>query len=44
MTKRTRRKFTDEFETQIVKLYQLGRSAGDLAHDYDLNEQFVYDG
>ncbi|WP_281193253.1 transposase [Erysipelothrix rhusiopathiae] len=42
MEKRTRRKFTDEFKTQIVKLYQGGRSAGDLARDYDLNEQLVY--
>ncbi|CAH2763332.1 transposase [Erysipelothrix amsterdamensis] len=42
MTKRIRRKFTDEFKTQIVKLYQGERSAGDLARDYDLNEQLVY--
>ncbi|WP_425389072.1 transposase, partial [Erysipelothrix rhusiopathiae] len=42
MTKRICRKFTDEFKTQIVKLYQGGRSAGDLARDYDLNEQLVY--
>ena len=42
MTKRTRRKFTDEFKIQIVKLYQGGRSAGDLARDYDLNQQLVY--
>lgn len=42
MIKRTRRKFTDEFKTQITKLYQGGRSAGDLVRDYDLNEQLVY--
>lgn len=35
-------RFTDEFKTQIVRLYQSGKQASVLAREYDIGVQTVY--
>jgi len=35
-TKRPRRKFTDEFKEQIVRLYLSGKSKSEIIKEYDL--------
>ena len=36
MNKRPRRKFTDEFKNQMVKLYLNGKSRNEIIREYDL--------
>ncbi len=37
MTKRERRKFTDEFKNQMVQLYLNGKPRADILKEYDLS-------
>lgn len=36
MERRARRKFSDEFKTQMVRLYQSGKPRTDIIREYDL--------
>lgn len=37
MTKRARRTFTDEFKSQILNLYQNGKSKADIIKEYEIH-------
>ncbi len=42
MTRRERRKFTDEFKQQVVTLYQHGKPANEIIQEYDLTPSSLH--
>ena len=42
MTVMPRKQYTDEFNAQIIKLAEHGRSVSELAREFDLNTSMIY--